>query len=89
MHGFQVGDVKAIAHQRVGRLLSRDATEFNLSGIGANFCGKKKFPVNKVEKHAYRRDPSLLTVVNQLVFDQGGVGAMLRSHKNERPKGKG
>ena len=70
-------------------LLPSDATEFNLPRVGANFSGKSEFSKNEIQKHPYRRDPSLLFVMNQFVFDQGGVAAMLRSYKNERPQRNG
>ena len=39
LQGFAVGDAKTIAQQRMGSLLPRNATEFNLPRIGANrFC---------------------------------------------------
>ena len=71
----------------MSRLLSRDATEFNLPRIGPNLGCKAELPGSQIEKYPYRRDPSLFPVVNQLVFDQGDVAAMLGAHQDERPQG--
>ena len=89
LHGFPIGDTKAIAQQRVGNLFPCDATEFNLPLVGPNLGCKVELSRNEIQANPYRRDPSLFTVVNQFVFDQGDVAAMFGAHQDEGPQATG